>query len=65
MLFARLLKQRTKDERMVGLLLPSSVGGALANIAVLMAGRIPVNLNFTVGKEALEAAIARPVSGRS
>ena len=59
MLFARLLKERTQDERMVGLLLPSSVGGALANIAVLMAGRIPVNLNFTVGKEALEAAIAQ------
>jgi acyl-[acyl-carrier-protein]-phospholipid O-acyltransferase/long-chain-fatty-acid--[acyl-carrier-protein] ligase len=59
MLFARLLRDRTRDERMVGLLLPSSVGGALANIAVLMAGRIPVNLNFTVGKEALEAAIAQ------
>jgi acyl-[acyl-carrier-protein]-phospholipid O-acyltransferase/long-chain-fatty-acid--[acyl-carrier-protein] ligase len=59
MLFARILRRRTPDQRMVGLLLPSSVGGALANIAVLMAGRIPVNLNFTVGKEALEAAIAQ------
>ena len=59
MLFARLLEGRTRGERMVGLLLPSSVGGALANIAVQMAGRIPVNLNFTVGKEALEAAIAQ------
>ena len=58
-LFARILRRRTPDQRMVGLLLPSSVGGALANIAVLMAGRIPVNLNFTVGKEALEAAIAQ------
>ena len=59
MLFARLIQKRTKDERMIGLLLPSSVGGALANLAVLMAGRTPVNLNFTVGKEALEAAIAQ------
>ncbi|HYN09189.1 MAG TPA: AMP-binding protein [Vicinamibacterales bacterium] len=59
MLFARLLKDRTRGEPMVGLLLPSSVGGALANIAVLMAGRVPVNLNFTIGKEALEAAIAQ------
>lgn len=59
MLFARLLKPRTQGERMVGLLLPSSVGGALANIAVLMAGRIPVNLNFTIGQEALEASIAQ------
>jgi acyl-[acyl-carrier-protein]-phospholipid O-acyltransferase / long-chain-fatty-acid--[acyl-carrier-protein] ligase len=59
MLFARILKRRTPDQRMVGLLLPSSVGGALANIAVLMAGRVPVNRNFTVGKEALEAAVAQ------
>jgi acyl-[acyl-carrier-protein]-phospholipid O-acyltransferase / long-chain-fatty-acid--[acyl-carrier-protein] ligase len=59
MLFARLLEGRTRGERMVGLLLPASVGGALANIAVLMAGRIPVNLNFTIGKDALEAAIAQ------
>ena len=44
---------------MVGLLLPASVGGALANIAMLMAGRMPVNLNFTVGQEAMEAAIAQ------
>jgi acyl-[acyl-carrier-protein]-phospholipid O-acyltransferase/long-chain-fatty-acid--[acyl-carrier-protein] ligase len=59
MLFARLLEERTRDQRMVGLLLPASVGGALANIAVLMAGRVPVNLNFTVGREALEAAVAQ------
>jgi acyl-[acyl-carrier-protein]-phospholipid O-acyltransferase/long-chain-fatty-acid--[acyl-carrier-protein] ligase len=59
MLFARLLAERTRDQRLVGLLLPSSVGGALANIAVLMAGRVPVNLNFTVGREALEAAVAQ------
>jgi acyl-[acyl-carrier-protein]-phospholipid O-acyltransferase/long-chain-fatty-acid--[acyl-carrier-protein] ligase len=35
------------------------VGGALANIAVLTAGRVPVNLNFTIGPEALTAAIAQ------
>jgi len=42
---------------MVGILLPASVGGALANIAVLLAGKIPVNLNFTVGPEAMNTAI--------
>lgn len=45
------------DQRMVGLLLPAAVGGVLANIATLMAGKIPVNLNFTVGAEAIASAI--------
>ena len=44
-------------ESMVGVLLPASVGGALANIALLLAGKIPVNLNFTAGSEAMDAAV--------
>ncbi len=47
------------QDKHVGLLLPASVGGALANIATLMAGRMPVNLNFTIGAEAMRAAIAQ------
>lgn len=41
----------------VGLLLPPSVGGAVANIAVTLLGRTAVNLNFTVSREALESAL--------
>ena len=44
-------------ERMVGILLPASVGGVLANIATLLAGMVPVNLNFTAGSEATRSAI--------
>jgi len=43
----------------VGLLLPASVGGALANVGISLAGKIPVNLNFTAGKEAMAVAIER------
>jgi acyl-[acyl-carrier-protein]-phospholipid O-acyltransferase/long-chain-fatty-acid--[acyl-carrier-protein] ligase len=57
LLLARWIRQRCAHETMVGLLLPASVGGALANIAVLLAGKAPVNLNFTAGPEALQAAI--------
>jgi acyl-[acyl-carrier-protein]-phospholipid O-acyltransferase/long-chain-fatty-acid--[acyl-carrier-protein] ligase len=57
LLLARWVKQRCKDETMVGLMLPASVGGALANIAVLLAGKVPVNLNFTTGGEAMASAI--------
>ena len=56
-LLAKAIRARTADQRMVGVLLPASVGGALANIATLMAGKIPVNLNFTAGQEAIDGAI--------
>src|SRR5262245_60383863 len=59
LLLARIVRKRTVGERLVGLLLPASVAGALANIATSMAGRVPVNLNFTVGRDAMAAAIDR------
>lgn len=54
--FARRIRQLGR-ERNVGLLLPTSVGGALANMAVLLAGRTVVNLNFTASDEGLAHAI--------
>ena len=50
---------RRLDGEMVGVVLPASVGGALVNVASLMAGKVPVNLNFTSGKEGVESAIAQ------
>ena len=55
----RWVRRRCREESMVGLLLPSSVGGALANIAVTMAGKTPVNLNFTAGQKAMETAVTQ------
>ncbi|MFZ5863986.1 MAG: acyl-[ACP]--phospholipid O-acyltransferase [Nitrospirota bacterium] len=57
LLIARWLTAHRRDEPMIGLLLPSSIAGALANLAVSLAGRAPVNLNFTVGREALDSSI--------
>ena len=56
---ARLLRQRWREQKMVGLLLPPSVAGAAANIAVLLAGKVPVNLNYTVSQPVLESCIAQ------
>ena len=58
---ASLLARRLRNLKgnMVGVLLPPSVGGALANIALTMKGKVPVNLNFTAGKDAMAAAIAQ------
>jgi acyl-[acyl-carrier-protein]-phospholipid O-acyltransferase/long-chain-fatty-acid--[acyl-carrier-protein] ligase len=55
--FGRLLERRTRGEAMVGTLLPASVGAVLANIGLYIAGRVPVNLNFTIGRESLDAAV--------
>ena len=44
--------------KMVGVFLPPSVGGALVNLALLVAGRVPVNLNYTASAETL-ASCAR------
>jgi acyl-[acyl-carrier-protein]-phospholipid O-acyltransferase/long-chain-fatty-acid--[acyl-carrier-protein] ligase len=45
------------DEKYVGLILPPSVGGALANAALPLAGRIPVNLNYTMSAETMNSCI--------
>jgi acyl-[acyl-carrier-protein]-phospholipid O-acyltransferase/long-chain-fatty-acid--[acyl-carrier-protein] ligase len=41
------------------LLLPASVGGALANLGLSLAGKVPVNLNFTAGRDSIAAAVER------
>ena len=46
-----------RREEMVGVMLPASVGAALANISLLLAGRVPVNLNWTSGKEGIRSAV--------
>lgn len=43
----------------VGLLLPPCVGGALANLALSLLGRIPVNLNYTAAEASLRSAVAQ------
>jgi acyl-[acyl-carrier-protein]-phospholipid O-acyltransferase/long-chain-fatty-acid--[acyl-carrier-protein] ligase len=52
-LLARRLRQVWAGQEMVGLLLPPSVGGALANWAALFCGKVPVNLNYTLSEEAI------------
>jgi acyl-[acyl-carrier-protein]-phospholipid O-acyltransferase / long-chain-fatty-acid--[acyl-carrier-protein] ligase len=50
---ARRLRPAIGDQPMTGLLLPPSVGGALANYALSMLGRVPVNLNYTASSEVI------------
>ena len=54
---ARRLKHMWAGQKMVGLLLPPSVPGALVNHAALLLGKVPVNLNYTVSEETLASCI--------
>lgn len=56
---ADLVKRRCADEEMVGIMLPSTVACALVNVAVLLAGKKPIDLNFTASEEAVQSAIER------
>jgi len=51
------LAHLTRGEKRIGVLLPSSVAGALVNLAVTLLGRTPVNINFTASAEAIASAI--------
>jgi acyl-[acyl-carrier-protein]-phospholipid O-acyltransferase/long-chain-fatty-acid--[acyl-carrier-protein] ligase len=54
---ARRLRTHLAGQGMVGILLPPSVPGALVNLATLMLGRTPVNLNYTLSEEAVTSCI--------
>jgi len=41
----------------VGVLLPPSAGGVLANLALMLMGRVPVNLNYTAAEGSLRSAV--------
>jgi acyl-[acyl-carrier-protein]-phospholipid O-acyltransferase / long-chain-fatty-acid--[acyl-carrier-protein] ligase len=41
----------------VGIVLPPGAGAFIANLAVMCAGKVPVNLNFTAGRAALETSL--------
>ncbi|HEX3149440.1 MAG TPA: AMP-binding protein [Gemmataceae bacterium] len=53
----RWLSARIGSEKNVGVWLPTSVGGALANIALNFLGRTTVNLNYTSGIDSVRSAV--------
>jgi acyl-[acyl-carrier-protein]-phospholipid O-acyltransferase/long-chain-fatty-acid--[acyl-carrier-protein] ligase len=47
------------DEKMVGVLLPPTVGAAVVNAALSLSGRVAVNLNYTATQSILDTCIER------
>jgi len=59
LLFSRWVEKNRPEDKMIGLLLPSTTGGALANLGVSLSGKVPVNLNFTAGKDSMQYAVTQ------
>jgi acyl-[acyl-carrier-protein]-phospholipid O-acyltransferase/long-chain-fatty-acid--[acyl-carrier-protein] ligase len=59
MFIAQRLKKEIGREPLVGMLLPPSVGGALTNYALMLLGRVPVNLNYTSSSEIIAACASQ------
>jgi acyl-[acyl-carrier-protein]-phospholipid O-acyltransferase/long-chain-fatty-acid--[acyl-carrier-protein] ligase len=51
------LRPRLADDAMVGLWLPPSAGGAVANIALAFLGKTSVNLNYTSSPAGVQSAV--------
>ena len=56
--FSRFLRKEFPDPR-IAIVLPASKGSMLANLAVTLAGKVPVDLNFTMGRAANEFCCQR------
>jgi acyl-[acyl-carrier-protein]-phospholipid O-acyltransferase/long-chain-fatty-acid--[acyl-carrier-protein] ligase len=54
--FSRLIGKRSPEQN-IGLLLPTSSAGVIANMAVLLKGKTMVNLNYTASLSALQGAV--------
>ena len=51
--------RKSVPEGRVGIVLPPGAGATIANLAVVCAGKVPVNLNFTVGRAAAQSSITQ------
>lgn len=56
---SRVFRRALDDTPCVGLALPASVGGVLANLGLTLAGKVPVNLNLSAGPDAIAAMTDR------
>ena len=56
--FASWLKKNASEKR-IGIVLPPGLGATIANLGVILANKVPVNLNFSAGRAANEAAISQ------
>ena len=57
LLMRRAFSRFLSNQQNIGLLVPTSAGGTIANMALLTLGKTIVNLNYSSGDEAIDSAI--------
>ena len=58
-LLGRVLEPLVGEGERVAVMLPPSVGGALANVALALRGKVLINLNYTASKDIIDACLAK------
>jgi acyl-[acyl-carrier-protein]-phospholipid O-acyltransferase/long-chain-fatty-acid--[acyl-carrier-protein] ligase len=53
-LVAKRFRTMLPADKNVGVLLPPGAGGVIANLALLFDGRVPVNLNYSLGRDVID-----------
>jgi acyl-[acyl-carrier-protein]-phospholipid O-acyltransferase/long-chain-fatty-acid--[acyl-carrier-protein] ligase len=59
LVLGRFLVRTVGDNPYVGIMVPPTVPAAIANLAVVLLGRVPVNLNYTAGQSMIDGSIAQ------
>ncbi|MEJ2436654.1 MAG: acyl-[ACP]--phospholipid O-acyltransferase [Sulfurovaceae bacterium] len=57
LLFAK--EFRKLQDQNIGIILPASAIGSIVNMALLVVGKCPINLNYTLSKEATNSALSK------
>jgi acyl-[acyl-carrier-protein]-phospholipid O-acyltransferase/long-chain-fatty-acid--[acyl-carrier-protein] ligase len=59
LLFTKLIREKDKENKRVGILLPSSSGSAITNLAALAIGKTVVNLNYTSSPDVIRYCLEK------
>lgn len=59
LVLGRCLARTLGPAKYVGLLIPPTVPAAVANVALTLWGKVPVNLNYTAGQDLIDSSIAQ------
>ena len=57
--FSKSISDLTKDEQNIAVIMPSSVGGVIVNMAIFLLGKKVINLNYTANITSLNSAVKK------
>ncbi len=57
LVLGRFLSRNVGADEYVGVMLPPTVAGSVANIALALQGKIPINLNYTASQSMIDSSV--------